>query len=165
MFGKGRIGLALALIGLVTCRALAAEPEFDHLAEGFTSAGTEEGIVAAQRMFSAPDFPEICPSLPAPARLAVVAPNPLRLVRGQWFTYDRLVVVAVDDSGTILPPVPITIEIEPVEPPVLALGHYMTGDPDGQVLPVRAGAFHFRFRTICEGHSAVVVVPVEVTEP
>lgn len=165
MFRYSRLRAALALSGLVAGHAAASELEFANLAEGYTSESRNAGIVAAQRMFSVPDFPGICAPLPAPVRLVVMAPDPVTLVRDEWFSYDRLVVVAVDVSDTVLPPVPITVEVEQVAPPVLNLRSDFTADPNGKVLAVRPGRFHFRFRTICEGHSAVVIVPAEVTEP
>ncbi len=158
-----RLALGLSLLSPGT--AVAVEPVFVALAEGFTSKGREVGIQAAQRMFSVPSFPAVCVGLQAPARLVVVAPKPLRLVRGQRFTYDRLVVLAVDASGKVLQPVPIAIEVEEVTPAVLNLRSDMTADPDGRVLPIRKGGFRFRFRTLCEGQLAVAIVKAEVVEP
>lgn len=157
--------LALALSGLAACAASAAEPAFVHLAEGYTSRDKQAGIVAAQRMFSAPSIAEICTPLESPARLVVTVAEPVRLVRGQWFSYGRLGVVAVDSSDRVLPPVPIALEVEEVTPELLNLRSDLTADPDGKVLPVRAGDFHFRLKTICQGHSAVVTIRARVVEP
>jgi len=157
--------LALGLSLLFSSPALAAEPVFVALAEGFTSKGKEVGIEVGQRMFSIPTFPAVCAGLQAPARLVVVAPKPLQLVRGQWFSYKRLVVLALDAAGRILPPVPIAVEVEEVTPPLLNLRSDMTADPNGKVLPIRKGSFQFRFTAICEGHSAFAVARAEVVEP
>lgn len=157
--------LALGLPLLMSGTAVATEPVFVALAEGFTSKGKSVGIEAEQRMFSVPSFPAVCAGLPTPAGLRFVAPKPLTLVRGQWFSYKRLVVLAVDGSGNYLPPVPIVVEVEDVTPAVLNLRSDMTADPDGRVLPIRKGRFRFRFRTICEGQRAATIVKAEVVGP
>lgn len=157
------VALMLTLLG--SGPVPAEEARFAHLAEGYTAADARSGIVAGQRMFSVPTFGAICAPLEAPARLAVITPEPVRLVRGEWFTYDRLVVQAVDASGRLLPPVPITVEVEDVEPAVLNLRSDFTADPNGQVLPVRAGSFRFRFSTLCPGETAAAILRAEVVEP
>ena len=153
--------LAFGLFLLVPTPGLATEPVFVHLAEGFTSKSQRVGIEAAQRMFSAPMFPEICTGLQAPTRLIVVRPEPLLLVNGQWFPYRRLVVLAVDAAGTVLPPVPIGIEVE--ETPALLLGSAMTAD--GKLFPVHTGDFRFRLATRCEDPSIIAVIKAKIVEP
>ena len=157
--------LALGLPLLISGTAVATEPVFVALAEGFTSKGKNVGIEAEQRMFSAPSFPAVCAGLPTPASLLLVVPKPLHLVRGQWFSYKRLVVLAVDGFGKGLPPVPIVVEVEDATPAVLNLRSDMTADPDGKVLPIRKGRFRFRFMTICEGQEAATIVKAEVVGP
>ena len=156
--------LVLGLFLIVPGPGVTAEPIFARLAEGFTSKDRHVGIEAAQRLFSVPTFPGVCAALQAP-RLVIVAPQPLRLVRGQWFSYNQLVILAVDAAGRALPPVPIAIEVEDIKPPVLNLRSDMTADPNGKVLAVRKGRFHFRFRALCEGQFAAAVVAAEVVEP
>ena len=142
-----------------------AGPQFVHLAEGFTSPDTDTGIRAAQRNFSVPDMPEICLPLRTPNRLVVVNTEPLQLVRGQWFGYERIVVLAVDASGAVLAPVPVSLEVEDVDPPVLNLRSDMTADPEGRVLPIRSGSFHIRFTTLCNNPSIGTVIKAVVQEP
>ena len=163
MTALARFALGLPL--LISGTAVATEPVFVALAEGFTSKGKDVGIEAEQRMFGVPSFPAVCAGLRAPAGLLLVARQPLRLVRGQWFSYNRLVVLAVDGSGEVLPPVPIVIEVEDVAPALLNLRSDMTAEPDGRVLPIRKGRFRFRFRTICEGQVATATVKAEVVGP
>lgn len=158
-----RIGLWLST--LAVCGGATAQAAFLRLAEGYTSRDERTGIVAAQRMFSVPDFPEVCASALLLDRLVTVGREPVRLVRGRWFSYAELIVVAVDAAGNILPPVPIAIDVEDATPDVLDLRSDMTADPDGKVLPINTGSFRFRIRAICEGHSASVVVEAEVAEP
>lgn len=165
VFVKGFSATAIALSLLAACQGSAAEPVFQHLAEGLTSKNKKVGIMAAQRMFSVPAMGEVCAHLQAPARIVVMGPKPLQLVRGQWFSYRRLVVLAVDSSGKVLPPVPITVEVEGITPPVLNLLSDMTASPDGKVLPIGEGGFRFRFRAICEGHSIATVAWAEVVVP
>ena len=141
-----------------------AKPEeiwFVRLAEGYSSSDRETGIVAAQRMFSVPMFSSLCSS-PAPASLVVDSPEPVRLVNGEWFRYDQLVVLALDSAGNTLPRVPIVVEIEEVNPELLDLDPITLADSEGRVMPVRTGTFHFRFRVICEPQLAQAVVRVEV---
>jgi hypothetical protein len=160
---KDPLWQVLALAVLVARAAAGEDPAFVRLAEGFTSVNHQFGIVAGQRVFSVPTFPGICTPLEAPARLEVLSSEPLRLVRGRWFSYERLVVVAVDSAGNALPPVPIELDVENVSPELLNLRSDMTaGD---RVLPVRAGAFRFRVRTICDGHVADATIGAEVVEP
>lgn len=157
--------LASGLAACVACDAAIAQPAFVRLAEGLTSKHEEVGIVVAPRMFSLPTFAELCSPLRPPGRLVVVTPEPLRLPTGQWFRYDRMVVLAVDSSGKVLPPVPIVIEVEETTPELLNLQSDMTADPDGKLLPVRAGNLRFRLRTICDGHVAATTVSAEVVDP
>lgn len=165
---RGPPGLARRACWLATCvvcSVTAAEPLFVRLAEGYTSKDARAGIVVAPRMFSAPTFAELCSRHQLPSRLLVMTPEPLRLSRGQWFPYDRLVVLAVDSSGRILPPVPIVVEAEETTPELLDLRSDMTADLDGKVLPVREGSFQFRLRTICDNHGAAATIDAEVTDP
>ncbi len=145
---------------LAGIHATAEEPIFVHIAEGYTSSTRNEGIFARQRMFSAPDFDRICEPLEPPARLITATPVPLRLMPGQWFAYDTLVVLAIGSDGDVLPPVPITLEVEEHEPELLNLRSDMT--TEGKLMPIRAGRFRFRLSTICAGHGATVTIDAEV---
>jgi hypothetical protein len=142
-----------------------AAPPFVRLAEGYTSIGREAAIDMMPRRFSAPTFADICARLEGPVRIVVVTPTPLRLVTGQPFAYSQLVIVAVDASGGVLPPVPVAMEVEETSPTFLDLHSQLTGDPNSGILPVREGDFHFRIRTLCGGHSAVAVIGARVVAP
>ncbi len=154
---------ALPLWLLVATPASSDEPLFVTLAEGFTSADEETGIVAGQRMFTAPTFLDVCAPLEAPDRLVLVGNEPVELTDGEWFPYDRLIVVAVDVAGAVLPPVPIAIDVEQVEPPVLSLRSDMTANDE--VLAIAEGRFRLRVQTRCDDHAAELMVEAEVVGP
>ena len=143
-------------------RASGDEPIFVHVAEGYTSGGVDDGIVAARRLFSAPDFEQICSPVQSPARLVPKTSNPLRLQRGQWFTFETLTVLAVDAANHVVPRVPISIEVEEHHPELLSLRSDLIGD--GRVMAIRAGRFRLRISTICSGHRAAVTIDAEVVD-
>lgn len=97
-------------------------------------------------MFSAPDMKGLCSGAPQPAKL-VIQNEPLALRVSEWFALDRLVILALDADGQPLPPAPISLEVEEPETPVLDLRSDMIAE--ARVLPVRAGSFRFRARTLC----------------
>ena len=79
---------------------------------------------------------------------------------GQWFKFSSLQIIAVDAAGQILPPVPLHLEVEELDPPLFSLNNDIIGY--GGITPTRAGHFRFRARTICRGPSAEVLVPAVV---
>lgn len=84
---------------------------------------------------------------------------------GEWFPYAKLHVLALDGTGRLIPSVPIQVQVEEVEPPLLALRSDMLAD--AKLLPVRPGSFRFRFRfaTICWDQRVVsVTARAEVRE-
>lgn len=130
-------------------------PSFGNTGEGFTSPNRATGIDAAFRMFSVPTFGETCEESKAPFRLA----SPLRVVAlrvGEWFPLRRLIIVAEDRMGHVLPRVPISIEVEVREPPLINGRSEMISE--GRLLPIRPGKFRFRARTLCSGTSADVFI-------
>jgi hypothetical protein len=132
---------------------------FVHVAEGFASRDAQHGIDVGYRMFTAPTFGDACEQAPRPARLeALQLPIVLRL--GEWFSFDRLVVVAHDRDGRVLGPVPIELEVEEQYPPLLNLQSDLIAD--GGVWPVAVGRVLFRARTICPGLSLAVVLPARI---
>jgi hypothetical protein len=135
---------------------------FGTIAEAFTSKTQQRGIEVAYRMFSAPDLGEICAKSPRPVKL-VAQQVPITLHVGEWFSLDRLIIVAVDASSRQLQPVPIMLEVEDKEPPLLNLRSDMIAE--ARVLPLRAGSFRFRARTICSDPSVEVLIEATVDEP
>jgi hypothetical protein len=135
-------------------------PEFGTVGEGFTSPNRTTGINADYRMFSLSNFGETCKTSRSPFRLS--SPNRIVTLRiGEWFPFRRLIIVGVDRKGDILPSLPISIEVEQKEPPLLNLRTDMISDGRG-LLPIRTGRFRFRARTICDGTSADVFIQAVV---
>jgi len=154
--------LAPSLLFLVLTNVHPAEPSsFVTIAEAFTSETQQHGIEVGYRIFSAPDMGEICAKAERPARL-VAQKVPITLRVREWFLLDRLIILAEDAEGQQLPPVPITLEVEDKEPPLLNLRSDMIAE--ARVLPVRAGSFRFRARTICSDPAVEVLIEATVNE-
>jgi hypothetical protein len=134
-------------------------PDFGTVGEGFTSPNRVEKIRTEYRVFSLPNFNKTCQESKPPFRLA--SQNRLVTLRvGEWFPLIRLIVVGEDRRGNVLRPLPIMIEVERKEPPLLNLRTDMISD--GRLLPIRTGRFRFRARTICEGTAADVLIQAVV---
>jgi hypothetical protein len=130
-------------------------PGFVTIAEGFTSPDRGSRIDAAYRMFSLPTFAKTCRESERPFTLTT--PNGAVTLRvGERFPLRRLIIVAVDQTGHVLRPLPITIEVEAAKPPLLDLRSDLISD--GRLLPIRTGKFRFRARTICEGTSTDIFI-------
>ena len=130
-------------------------PGFVTVAEGFTSPSRSGGIDVAYRQFSLPTFAKTCKESGRPFTLTT--PNCAVTLRvGEWSPLRRLIIVAVDQTGHVLRPLPITIEVEAAKPPLLDLRSDLISD--GRLLPIRTGKFRFRARTICEGTSADIFI-------
>jgi hypothetical protein len=130
-------------------------PGFVTVAEGFTSPNRSSGIDVAYRMFSLPTFAKTCKESERPFTLTT--PNSaVTLGAGEWFPLRRLLIVGVDRTGHVLRPLPISLEAETTNPPLLNLQSDMISD--ARVMPIRTGKFRFRARTICEGTSADIFI-------
>lgn len=128
------------------------------VAEAWTAPNKQSTIDSEFRMFTAPAMRDICARAPSPARLVATGRVMLRV--GEWFDFSSLRIIAVDAAGHTLAPVPVTLEVEEVYPPLFSLSNDIIGY--GGVTPTRAGRFKFRARTICLGTSAEVFVPAVV---
>lgn len=134
-------------------------PGFVTVAEGFTSPNRSSGIDVAYRMFSLPTFAKTCKESQRPFTLTT--PNSaVTLHVGEWFPLRRLIIVGADRTGHALRPLPITLEVEATNSPLLDLQSDMISD--ARVMPIRTGRFRFRARTICEGTSADVFIQAVV---
>ena len=120
--------------------------EYGGLGEGWTSAPGEEGIRFAWRMFSAPQFEEICPFLETPEKL-MVSGSPLVLVVGEPFVVERLTIHGIDREGQAIAPVPIALLTDAAAAEIL----YLNSDTlsSGRIFPVQTGDFQIRVQTIC----------------
>ena len=142
-----RFGLSLWLaVGLSACAA--RDRYFVQIAEGLTSPTITQGIRVAPRMFSAPALGDVCQKAVVVKRLEV-APGSLELTRGTPYSLNSLSVVAVDRSDVAVPDVPIVLEVEDREPPVVALRSDNSDLNEGRLVGVDAGGFRMRIRTMC----------------
>jgi hypothetical protein len=138
---------AAAHVLLAGC-GLKSDRHFVRIAEGLTSPTLAEGIRVAPRMFSAPMLVDVCKSSTAVDRLKA-SPGTLELSRGSRYSLSSLTVVAVNGADIAVPGLPIVLEVEDREPPVLQL---RSDDPDlnqGRVLAIGTGSFRMRVRTMC----------------
>lgn len=129
-------------------KAVSDQRSYVRIAEALSSPSLNEGIVVAPRMFTAPQLMKACQDVIPMARLRVV-PATLQLTRGVRYTLSSLSVVAVNAADVEVPGVPLTIEAEDSEPPVLVL---RSDDPDldaGRLHALAPGRFRMRVRTIC----------------
>ena len=145
-----RIDELLSEIG----KLAASDVPFGQVAEGYSSQDESTGANVAPRMFSAPD--NVCASAPRPASLEPLRAS-IELQVGQPFAITRIVVVARDAAGALLSGVPIAIEVELVDPPLL--NHRSDATPENHLHPIRAGTFHVRARTICGDRLVSVLIP------
>jgi hypothetical protein len=139
--------IILGVLLLAGC-ALKRDRHFVRIAEGLTSPTISEGIRVAPRMFSAPTLVDVCKSATSVDRLKV-SPETLELSRGNRYSLSSLTVIAVNGADITVPGLPIVLEVEDREPPVLQL---RSDDPDlneGRVLAIGTGSFRMRVRTIC----------------
>jgi hypothetical protein len=148
----------LNLVFLSPLGAGCAARNYVQVAETLTG-GAEQRLKVAQRMFSAPDLPALCAGAGKPSQLIAESP-PLALAAGSRFPLDRLRVAALDESGRRLAGVPIAIEAEEKNPPLLDLRSDRLSE--AKLLPLRAGRVTFRARTICPGPTVEVIIPAVV---
>ena len=123
-------------------------PYFVSIAEGLTSATLTEGIRVAPRQFTASQLVEACKDPRVVDRLEV-APEMLEMREDGRYSLNTLSVVAVNGADVAMAGVPVVVEVEEVNPTVVAL---RSDDPDlnaGRLHAVRAGYFRMRVRTMC----------------
>lgn len=131
---------------------------FGHVAEGYTSEDRLHGVHTAPKMFLAPD--NVC----ATASRAATLWSPqerIELRVGEPLPIDRLVVVARDETGAVIQRVPIRIEVEVFDPPLL--NHFSNAMPENHLHPLMPGTFRIRARTICDDVPVSVEIPAIIT--
>ena len=144
-------------IAMSGCALKPRDRYYVQIAEGLTSPTLTEGIRVAPRRFSAPGLMAVCKTATPVERLEV-SPMTLVLSRGNRYSLNSLTVVAVNSAEVAVPGLPIVIEVEDTEPPVLQL---RSDDPDldeGRVLAIGAGEFRMRVRTVCGVKFAQTVI-------
>ena len=140
--------LSAALLFAAGVAGCAPTRHYVQIAEGLTSASITEGIRVAPRMFSAPQLIEACRTAVPIARLKV-EPSTLILTQGNLYQLSSITVVAVNAADIAVPAIPIVVEAEDTNPPVLGL---RSDDPDldeGRIRVVGPGKFRVRIRTTC----------------
>lgn len=138
----------VAVTFLAGCAARRPDPYYVRIAEGLTSPTLTEGIRVAPGMFSAAELAQACRGLRPIARLET-ASSSLDLQVGERFPLTMLSVVAVDAADVAMRGVPIAIEAEDLQPPVLQL---RSDDPDvnqGRLSALNRGRFRLRIWTMC----------------
>jgi hypothetical protein len=147
---------ALPQLSALASHQVGARDDFGHVAQGLTSSRPTETIEAGYRMFSLPDFKSVCENAHS-AQVTKLRPSTsrIRLRVGKPFTPSALKIVALDASGSVLPKVPIAIEVELWTKVLDGKSEHIS---DGTVTPVRPGTFRFRIRTICEGPAVEIFI-------
>ena len=136
---------------VLACTAMSvacAKGYYVRVAEGLTAPSLTETMQVAPRMFGASDLTSACQS---PRRIArLEAPTrTLELRVGDRLALNTLRVVAVEETGTAVTDVPVAIEVEELNPPVMQLH---SDDPDlnaGRLLSVGSGTARLRVRALC----------------
>jgi hypothetical protein len=158
---------AAVLAAILSAQISAGQPphgpgidwNYGSIAEGYTSAFAGGSVEAAYRMFSAPDFAEVC------AQAGADAVKSLRAVRhvdgrvGEPLPYTALKVDALDLHGVVVPRVPIGIESE-MRSTVLDTRQDHIGGTS--VTPQQSGTVRLRIRTLCDAPGGEVFVTVRV---
>lgn len=137
--------------------SLAETPYWSGVGEGLTSDTGPARV--SYRMFSAPDFEEIC-ARPQPAYLAA-ADKPLVLTTGERFRLSNIQVSAYTSSHESLGGVALSVDIYMPEP-VLELNSEWLGID--VLYPIAPGRFRIRVKTICDSQAPTLFLDAEVWE-
>ena len=131
------------------------------VAEGLTSPSLTEAMQVAPRMFGPLQLAEACQTPRRIARLEA-ATRTVDLRVGERLTLSMLRVVAVSEADVVMPGVPVVIEAEERNPPVVQL---RSDNPDlnaGRLFSVGSGRFRMRVRTLCTNSPADIVMTAVV---
>ena len=134
--------IALLFLSISTCNA-ESEQTWMTIAESLTS--NHGPATVAYRLFSAPDFVELC-SHPQPVKLKAPGKK-VQVFVGEPFVLSALQVTAHDKTGQKLDKVPLTIEVEEGNPVVF--GRQAIQNNWNVLTPLRAGVLRFRIRALC----------------
>ena len=151
----------LLVLGCVVLSAACSRAYYVRVAEGLTSPSLTETMQVAPRMFGASDLTTACQSPRRIARLEAPA-RTLELRVGEPFALNTLRVVAVGDAGAVLTEVPVVIEVEELNPPLVQL---RSDDPDlnaGRLRSVGSGTVRMRVRTLCTSTPAELKITARV---
>ena len=137
-------------------------PGYVHVGEALSSRRAEDSITFAARMFSAPDMESLCRT----ARAAEVVRlrsdvSHLQLRVDEPFKPGSLRIVARDASGSVLPNVPLAVEVSE-SPNVFARERLAQLVEDESIIPRSPASVRFRIRTICPGPGADTFIPADI---
>jgi hypothetical protein len=149
------VSLAVAASGCATTR------HYVQIAEGLSSPSITEGIRVAPRMFSAPQLVEACRTATPVARLKV-EPAELILTQGNLYQLSSITVVAVNAADIAVPGIPIVLEAEDSNPPVLRLRSDDLDLDEGRIRVIGSGRFRVRIRTTCGMPQTETIVEARV---
>ena len=138
----------LLVLACIATSVSCAKGPYVRVAEGLTSPSLTEAMQVAPRMFGASDLTRACQSPRRIARLEAPA-RALELRVGDRLALNTLRVVAIGEAGAALSDVPVVIEVEELNPPLVQL---RSDDPDlnaGRLLSVGSGTFRMRVRALC----------------
>jgi hypothetical protein len=164
---RAAVGVALVLVTVLAAgcagraRAPRGGPAFIRVAEALASPNMNEGLRVAVPRLQPEVVRQGCRVLPRVTRLETPSLN-LQMQIGDPFALSGLTVVAIDDAGVIVAGVPLAIEAEDRNPPVLEL---RSADPDlgrGTLRPMNTGEFRLRIYTLCGVPGAEAVMSVKV---
>ena len=136
-------------------------PRWPVFAEGLTSSDRVTSIEAARRMFTVPNLDELCAGKEHAVSLEHVG-GPLELEVGEATPLSALRVVALDARGEVIPAVPIAIEVEDPEPPILRRASDDEDVNASRLRPLRPGTFRIAVRTTCGRAGAATVLTATV---
>ena len=132
--------------------------DYAQLAEGYTSEFVGGPIEGAYRMFSLPDFAEVCARARASDVRTLHAAPRIDARIGVPIPYAHLKVDALDKLGVLVPKVPIAIES-------YAWSEVLETQSDRieeSVTPKQAGTIRLRIRTICNAPGGETFVTIDV---
>ena len=133
--------------------------DYGTIAEGYTSAFAGGPVEGAYRMFSAPDFAEVCATARADSVTSLRAAPRVDGRVGEPLPYTALKVDALDAHGVLVPRVPIGIESQ-VGSKVLDTRQDHIGG--SSVTPKEPGTIRVRIRTLCDAPGGEAFVTVRV---
>ncbi len=159
---SGRL-LVAGLVASGACALVSASQRdyYVRVAEGLTSPSLNEAMSVAPRMFAADELARECQETRRTARLEAPA-RTLDLRVGDRLTLSTLRVVAVSAANVAVPRVPVVIEAEERNPPIVQL---RSDDPDlnaGRLVMVGRGRFRLRIRTMCTSSPAEMIITAVV---
>lgn len=155
--------LVACIVASAACALVSARQRnyYVQVAEGLTSSSMNEVMAVAPRMFAAEALVRACQDTRRVARLEA----PVRTVElrvGDRLALTALRVVAVSAANVAMPDVPVVIEAEERNPPVVQL---RSDDPDlnaGRLLTLERGRFRIRVRTMCTSTAAEMIITAVV---